>query len=183
MQTGQKSIQSYLILKSQEGDRRAQSELFKLYANAMYNICRRMMGDEDDAKDVLQDSFIHAFTKIKGLRNIDTFSAWLKRVVINHCLNALKKKNIGMSDVEEIGDYPEVDEERDDYQYEVNRVLEAVDKISEGCRTVLNLYLFEGYDHKEIAQILNISESASKSQCSKARAKVRKIIAEENKLS
>ena len=94
MQTGQKSIHTYLILKSQEGDRRAQNELFKLYANAMYNICRRMMGDEDDAKDVLQDSFIHAFTKIKGLRNTDTFSAWIKRIVINHCINALKKKNI-----------------------------------------------------------------------------------------
>ena len=150
--------------------------------DAMYNISRRMMGDEDDAKDVLQDSFIHAFTKIKGLRNIDTFSAWLKRIVINHCLNALKKKNIFTRDIDAIGDYPEMDEDRDDHQYEVNKVLDAIDRISEGCRTVLNLYLFEGYDHKEISQILNISESASKSQYSKARAKVRKIIAEENKL-
>ena len=182
MQTGQKSIHAYLILKSQEGDRRAQNELFKLYADAMYNICRRMMGDEDDAKDVLQDSFIHAFTRIKGLRNIDTFSAWIKRIVINHCINALNKKRIMVSDIDLEGDIPDMDveENRDEIKYEAQKVLEAIDKISEGCKTVLNLYLFEGYDHKEISQILNISESASKSQYSKARAKVRKIIAEEN---
>lgn len=182
MQTGQKSIHTYLILKSQEGDRRAQNELFKLYADAMYNICRRMMGDEDDAKDVLQDSFIHAFTRIKGLRNVDTFSAWIKKIVINHCINALNKKRIRMSDIDLEGDLPdmEIEEDRDEIKYEAQKVLEAIDRISEGCKTVLNLYLFEGYDHKEIAQILSISESASKSQYSKARAKVRKIIAEEN---
>ena len=182
MQTGQQSIHTYLILKSQEGDRRAQNELFKLYADAMYNICRRMMGDEDDAKDVLQDSFIHAFTRIKGLRNIDTFSAWIKRIVINHCLNALKKKRITVSDIDKEGDFAdmEVEDNQQEIKYEANKVLEAIDKISEGCKTVLNLYLFEGYDHKEIAQILNISESASKAQYSKARMKVRKILAVEN---
>ncbi len=185
MQTGQKSIHSYLILKSQEGDRRAQNELFKLYANAMYNICRRMIGDEDNAKDVLQDSFIHAFTKIKGLRNTDTFSAWIKRIVINHCINALKKKNIKTTDIEIEGDFPEEIEKENqrEIKYEAGRVLKAIDKISDGCKTVLNLYLFEGYDHKEIAQILNISESASKAQYSKAKAKVRKLIAKENSMS
>lgn len=182
MQTGQKSIHTYLILKSQEGDRRAQSELFKLYADAMYNICRRMMGDEDDAKDVLQDSFIHAFIKIKGLRNIDTFSAWIKRIVINHCINALKKKKPVTNDIDEEGDFPVLDiqDNQDEIKYEAQKVLKAIDKISEGCKTVLNLYLFEGHDHKEIAQILAISESASKAQYSKARAKVRKILAAEN---
>ena len=181
MQTGQKSIHSYLILKSQEGDRRAQNELFKLYANAMYNICRRMMGDDDDAKDVLQDAFIHAFMKIKGLRNIDTFSAWIKRIVINHCINALKKKNLKTSELENEAELMEVADDPDHNRqgWETRKVLKAIDKISEGCRTVLNLYLFEGYDHKEIAQILSISESASKAQYSKAKAKVRKIIAEE----
>ena len=178
MQTGQKSIHTYLILKSQEGDRRAQNELFKLYADAMYNICRRMMGDEDDAKDVLQDSFIHAFIKIKQLRDINTFSAWIKRIVINHCINALKKKKIHVSDIEEEGEFPELstEENNEEIKYEAQKVLGAIDRISEGCKTVLNLYLFDGYDHKEIAQILQISESASKAQYSKAKAKVRKIL-------
>lgn len=181
MQTGQKSIHAYLILRSQEGDRRAQNELFKLYADAMYNICRRMMGNEDDAKDVLQDSFIHVFSKMKALRNIDTFSAWIKRIVINHCINALKKKSIISGDIENVGDFPEVgeDDNMDRLKFETKKILEAIDKISEGCKTVLNLYLFEGYDHKEIAEILAISESASKAQYSKAKAKVRGLLEEE----
>lgn len=176
-----------MILKSQEGDRRAQNELFKLYANAMYNICRRMMGDDDDAKDVLQDAFVHAFMKIRGLREIETFPAWIKRIVINHCINALKKRSITVTDIDEEPDLPEEDagisKSSDEINHEVNRVLKAIDCISEGCKTVLNLYLFEGYDHKEIAQILNISESASKAQYSKARAKVRKILEEEKLMS
>ena len=141
-----------------------------------------MIGNDDDAKDVLQDSFIHAFSSIKQLRNIDTFSAWIKRIVINHCLNALKKKSIATSDIDQEGDFPDMDQKgnKDEMNYEVKKVLEAIDKISDGCKTVLNLYLFEGYDHKEIAQILNVSESASKAQYSKARAKVRKILAKEN---
>ena len=141
-----------------------------------------MMGNEDDAKDVLQDSFIHAFTSIKRLRNVDTFSAWIKRIVINHCINGLKKKNIISSEIDQESDFPDMalQENRDEMKYEVKKVLEAIDKISDGCKTVLNLYLFEGYDHKEIAQILNVSESTSKAQYSKARAKVRKILAEEN---
>lgn len=186
MQTGQKSIHTYLIVKSQEGDRRAQNELFKLYANAMFNICRRMMGDEDDAKDVLQDAFVHVFTKIKGLRKTETFSAWIKRIVINHCINALrKKKNIELTDLDGATNLVETEpgEAGVLIHYEVAKVLQAIDQISEGCKTVLNLYLFEGYDHKEIAGILNISESTSKAQYSKAKAKVRKILAEKTLLS
>ena len=183
MQTGQKSIHSYLILKSQEGDRRAQNELFKLYADAMYNICRRMMGNEDDAKDALQDSFVHAFTKIKTLKNVDIFSAWMKRIVINQCINELKKKKLLRDDLDDIGDIPdeEIVEENNTLKYRANEILNAIDKISEGCKTVLNLYLFEGYDHREISEILSISESASKAQYSKAKAKVRKLLGE-NKL-
>jgi len=136
------------------------------------------MGDEDDAKDVLQDSFIHAFTKIKGLRNVDTFSAWIKRIVINHCLNALKKKSIVTTELDNERDFAQIDDDtkHDELKYETRKILEAIDRISEGCKTVLNLYLFEGYDHKEIAQVLSISESASKAQYSKAKAKVRKLL-------
>ncbi len=181
MQTDQKSVHTYLIVKSQEGDRRAQNELFKLYANAMYNICRRMMGNEEDAKDVLQDAFVHAFTKIGDLRQPEMFTAWLKRIVINHNINALNKKRLFTKDLEESGDIAEQEDHRlsETLQFEVKKVLSAIDRISEGCRTVLNLYLFEGYDHKEIAQILNISESASKAQYSKGRAKVRQLLATE----
>jgi len=141
------------------------------------------MGNEDDAKDALQDSFVHAFTKIKTLKNVDIFSAWMKRIVINQCINELKKKKLLRDDLDDIGDIPdeEIVEENNTLKYRANEILNAIDKISEGCKTVLNLYLFEGYDHREISEILSISESASKAQYSKAKAKVRKLLGE-NKL-
>lgn len=173
----QKTIHIYLVERCQRGDRQAQNELYKLYVGAMYNICRRMMGGEEEAKDVLQDAFITAFSSIHTLKNEITFGAWLKRIVINHCLNAIKKKRLLTTELEEHHDFEEQSAEDMDYcDLEARKVLQAIDNISEGCRTVLNLYLFEGYDHKEIGQILGISESASKAQYSKAKSKIRKLL-------
>lgn len=178
MQSGDQSIHKYLVQRSQNGDRSAQNELYKLYVNAMYNICRRMLCDPEEAKDVLQDSFIDAFCRIHTLKNEVTFSAWIKRIVVNNCINYLKKRRLVTQELD--GRYDEADEENYDENdfknEEIKKILQAVDQISEGCRIVLNLYIFEGYDHKEIAQILNISESASKAQYSKAKAKIRKVL-------
>ena len=175
------SIREYLVDRSQKGDRQAQNELYKLYVGAMYNICRRMMGNDEDAKDVLQEAFIDAFVNIKKLKQAKLFSAWLKRIVINHCINALKKKRIEANPFAEGFDVPDVSE--DDHhggvmQMEAKKIMKAIDKISDGCKIVLNLYLFEGYDHKEIAQILSITESTSKAQYSKAKKKIRKVLVE-----
>lgn len=173
------SIREYLIDRSQKGDRQAQNELYKLYVGAMYNICRRMMGNEEDAKDVLQEAFIDAFLNLKKLKNSKLFSAWLKRIVINHCINALKKKRIEANPIAEGFDIPDQVEEQGNFvQLEAKKILKAIDKISDGCKIVLNLYLFEGYDHKEIAQILSITESTSKAQYSKAKKKIRKVLLE-----
>lgn len=181
MQSGEQTIHKYLVQRSQTGDRSAQNELYKLYVNAMYNICRRMLCDPEEAKDVLQDSFVDAFSRIKTLKNEVTFSAWLKRIVVNNCINYLKKKRLATSKWDESIEKPEdtSDHEDDFRKEEIQKVLKAIDQISEGCRVVLNLYIFEGYDHKEIGQILNISESASKAQYSKAKAKIRKLLAYE----
>lgn len=178
MESGQQTIHKYLINRSQEGDRKAQSELYKLYAGAMYNICRRMIGDEDDAKDVLQDAFVTVFTNIKKLKEEATFSAWVKRIVVNQCINTLKKKQLLTSSLEDEHESIKQDDENEGFsKHSMSEVMAAIDRISEGCRTVLNLYLFEGYDHKEIAQILSISESASKAQYCKAKSKIRNLIA------
>ena len=178
MQSGQQTIHKYLVQRSQSGDRSAQNELYKLYVNAMYNICRRMLGDPEEAKDVLQDSFIDAFSRIKTLKNEVTFSAWLKRIVVNNCINHLKKKRLVFNEWDESIENQEenIEYDNDFRKEEIKKVLNAVDQISEGCKVVLNLYIFEGYNHKEIAQILNISVSASKAQYSKAKAKVRKLL-------
>jgi len=179
LKSEQQTIHKYLITKSKEGDRRAQSELYRLYAGAMYNICRRMMGNEEDARDVLQDAFVTVFSSIQKLREEATFSAWVKRIVVNHCINALKKQKLITTDLDDnINMGEEVDESKGFYEHEAKKVMNAIDKISEGCRAVLNLYLFEGYDHKEIGEILSISESASKAQYCKAKGKIRKLLEE-----
>lgn len=169
-------IHRALIEQCQRQDREAQAKLYALYARAMFNICRRMMGDDEEAKDLLQESFIHAFQKLPSLRDTSLFSSWIKRIVVNHCINAIRKRRILTSSLDE--EFDQI-EETDDFAYQehqVEEIMRAIELLPEGCRTVLNLYLFEGYDHKEIGQILAITESASKAQYSKARARVRKIL-------
>lgn len=156
------------------------SSLYGLYSKAMYNICRRMMGDEEEAKDLLQESFIDAFQKLPSLREVNTFSSWIKRIVINNCINAIRKKKLDTAQLEEGHDY--IEEKEDDFEYtnyQASQIMGCIDQLPEGCRVVLGLYLFEGYDHKEIGEILGVSESASKAQYCKAKARIRKILAEE----
>lgn len=178
LEPSQQSVHLYLVDRCLEGDRKAQFELYKLYSKAMYNICRRMMGNDEEARDVLQDAFVAAFTKLRSFNRESTFGAWLKRIVVNHCINALNKKRIAFENIDEKHDIS-VSEDTADYDYSkagVARIQAAIDRISDGCKTVLNLYLFEGYDHKEIAGILNITESTSKAQYSRAKKKIRQIL-------
>ncbi len=172
-------IQKYMIERCLQGDQRAQHELYKLYAQAMFRVCRRMMGKEEDAKDVLQEAFITAFQKLHTFRHESTFGAWLKRIVINKCLSTLQQRKLLTSSIDEKFDVVEKNEETDQetLQYEVKKVMKAIDQISDGCKIVLNLYLFEGYDHQEIADILSITESTSKAQYSKGKKKIREILA------
>jgi RNA polymerase sigma-70 factor (ECF subfamily) len=184
LKPGEQTIYKYLVKRCKKGDRQAQNELYKLFANAMFNTTRRIMGDDEDAKDVLQESFIEAFAKIHMLKNEVTFPAWIKRIVVNKSINALRKKRISVTSLEEGQEVPfeedeDKDKDKDIIKHEAARILRAIDLISEGCRTVFNLYMFEGYDHKEIGEVLSISESASKAQYSKAKSKIRKVLAEE----
>lgn len=179
MESGEHTIQAYLVKQSKKGDRQAQNELYRLHVDAMYNICRRMIGDEDEAKDALQESFIDAFTKLNSLEHEVTFSAWLKRIVVNKCINVLRKNKNHFSSLEDEAELQiPADTENDDSitKKSAVKIMNALENISEGCRTVFNLYLFEGYDHKEIGQILSISESASKAQYSKAKSKIRHLL-------
>lgn len=168
------NIHRHLIEQSQKGVESAQAELYKLYAKAMFNICRRIMGDEEEARDILQESFIDAFQKLPSLREVNTFSLWIKRIVTNNCINALRKRRIMTTELKE--NFDVVEDGHDDFDYtkfKADQIMNAVQDLPDGCRTVLSLYLFEGYDHKEIGQILSITESASKAQYSKAKAKIR----------
>ena len=175
------SQQIRLVAACRRGDRRAQQELYSRYARAMYNICLRMTGNTADAEDLLQVAFIDVFTKIGSYREEATIGAWIKRIVINNCINFLKKRRLDTRSWDEMLVEPVTDQgefEDDNREYTVNKIKSAVESLPEGYRVVFSLYLMEGYDHKEIAEILEITEATSKSQFSRAKKKVRQLVDE-----
>ena len=151
----------------------------------MYNICLRMLGNEADAEDLLQNSFIDVFTKLDSFRYQSSIGAWMKRIVINNCINFLKRKRLRFTELEPLhGELNPSEEETPSGEgLSVEVVREAMMKLPEGYRVVFSLYLLEGYDHKEIAGILGISEATSKSQFSRAKKKLREIIQSETMTS
>jgi len=168
------NIHDDLINRCRAGDRDAHYRLYGLYARSMFNVSFRITGREDDAEDALQEAFISAFKNLDSYRADATFGAWLKRIVINKSINLVKKRRH-----EFFPEDPEWDVAEPDLQDEymdgltVDRVKKAIEGLPAGYRTVLSLYLLEGYDHQEIAEILGITESTSKSQLNRAKSKLR----------
>lgn len=174
-------VHEELIDQCKLGDERAHYELYQRYSRAMYNICLRMMRSREEAEDLLQDAFVSAFDHITEYRKESSFGSWLKRIVINKCINAINKKSVALTELnEEITEDESVeDPSTDSMDYEsigVAPINQAIQKLSDGYRTVLTLYLLEGYDHLEISQILGISESTSKTQYLRAKLKLREIL-------
>ena len=162
------------------GRQQAQMELYELYAKAMYNICLRMVKNEMDAEDLLQNSFVDVFTHLNSFRFQSSIGAWIKRIVINNCINFLKKRKLHFETLDErINPVIETNPEQEPL-LSVEAINQAVIKLPDGYRVVFTLYLLEGYDHKEIASILNISEATSKSQYSRAKQKLRAYLQKEN---
>jgi len=135
----------------------------------MYNLCIRMVADRTEAEDLLQEAFIKAFRQLHSFRWECTPGAWLRKIVTNHCLNHLRKRKISFCGLEEVeGDhYP--DDFMEESEITPEMVHESIKNLPEGCRVVFVLYQTEGYRHKDIAEMLNISESTSKSQYQRAR--------------
>lgn len=143
----------------------------------MYNVAYRIVHDEEEADDVLQEAFISAFRSLGHYRGEATFGAWLKRIVVNKAINALKRKKMDRLPEEGHGDLAvETEDEFLDYPFTVEKVRDAIEELPAGYRTVLSLYLLEGYDHGEIAEILGISESTSKSQFNRSKKKLKEIL-------
>ena len=147
--------------------------LFKSYGRGMYNICLRMIGNKQDAEDVLQDAFCHAYKSIGSLRSADSFGAWLKRIVINHCLRFLQRR-VQFADLDVSNhDQPDDPDNWADLltMQEINY---EIMKLPDGCRIVFNLFLLENYSHRQIAEMLEISESTSKRQYHRAKQLLKK---------
>ena len=166
-----------LIARCKAGDQDAHFRLYKLYSKAMYNVGFRITRSEDEAEDVLQEAFINAFRNIDSYRGDATFGAWLKRIVVNKAINAVNRKKHDPIPDDDRWDVAE-DEPPAEYGegLTVDRVKRCIEELPDGYRTVLSLYLLEGYDHQEIAEIMGITESTSKSQLNRAKSKLRELL-------
>ncbi|MDX2249881.1 MAG: RNA polymerase sigma factor [Bacteroidia bacterium] len=174
-------IPNLLVERCKRGDQMAQFELYKKYTKAMYNVAVRITRDAMEAEDVLQEAFVRAFRSLHSFKGDSTFGAWLKRIVINTSINHLKKRKGDFVDIDEVKiDVSEEKPEKETFapQWEMKQVREAIMNLPEGYRLVFSLYLIEGYDHKEIGDILGISEATSKSQFSRAKKKLREMLEE-----
>jgi RNA polymerase sigma-70 factor (ECF subfamily) len=140
-----------------------------------------MMNNREEAEDMLQEAFTQAFMKLDSFRYESTFGAWLKRIVVNTCINAINKKKVELTYCEEIYHHDLPEEQEEEVEYNVKGVMAALEQLPEGGRMVFSLYLLEGYDHTEIAQIMNISESTSKSQFMRAKRRIAEILTEQKK--
>ena len=170
-------IHQELINRCRDGDRLAQRELYRLYYKAMYNTCYRMLNDQVEAEDVMQESFLAAFLKINTYRGEMSFGSWLKKIVINKSIDILRTRKVRFEELNEKMAEPDESENtglnyEEENEYQVAKIKEAVRMLPEGFRIVLTLALFEGYDHEEISMILKISESTSRSQLTRAKKKL-----------
>lgn len=141
----------------------------------MYSICMRIINNESEAEDVMQEAFLNAFRKIDTYKGEVSFGAWLKKIVINRSLDVLKKRKVKFDEINEktnqIPDY-----QMETKEVNVKVIKDAIQKLPDGYRVVLSLYLIEGYDHEEISEILGISNSNSRTQYLRAKNKLRELL-------
>lgn len=153
-----------LIDKCLAGESKSQKLLYQKYVNAMYHTVVRMVGNSEDARDIIQDTFIKVFNHLGAFRKDSTLGAWIKRIAVNTALNFLRsEKNLQTMPFEEhLNERPM--EEDEVKTVNIKAIHQAIKSLPEGSRVVLTLFLLEGYQHQEIAQILDITESTSKTQ-------------------
>lgn len=170
-----------LAQRCRSGDRAAFEELYRLHAGRLYTLVLRMTGSVPEAEDLLQEVFLQAHRKLQGFRGDSTLGTWLYRLAINQCLDFLRSRQGRMSRSTSSLDEDGADEPAAPapaVPASISRVdLErAIARLPDGCRAVFVLHDVEGFEHKEIARMLRISEGTSKSQVHKARMKLRAML-------
>ena len=160
-----------LIESCRKGDRAAQKILYDRLASRMFPVCMRYIGDRAAAEDVLQDGFITLFTRLDSYKGEGSFEGWARRIFVTTALMSLRKKDaLKMSDeLESVrGMKTETTSHMQNIGYK--ELMKLLMSLPPGCRTVFNMYAIEGYSHKEIADMLGITETTSRTQFSRARA-------------
>ena len=171
-----RNIHQDLIDGCKRGDQKAQFQIYKLYYKTMYNTSLRILNDSMEAEDIMQEAFLSAFEKMDTYLGSVSFGVWLKKIVVNRSLDALSKRKEIFENIDshiEIKDESEDETiRREELNVKVEDIKKAIDALPDGYRIVLSLYLLEGYDHDEIAEIMSITSSASRSQLSRAKQKL-----------
>lgn len=178
MEIGNKDIHYHLVEAARRHDPAAQFELYNLYVKAMLNVSFRIVNNRNEAEDVIQEAFISVFKNIDKYRGESTFGAWVKRIVVNASINLIKKRKLDLVEVDQAEGVLDDEYELEEESLSVPAIKSAIMELPEGFRAVLSLYLLEGYDHKEIGEVLGITESTSKSQFNRAKKKLREILKE-----
>ena len=174
-----------LILGCKKGERTHFNYLYKMFSGSLFSICRRYAGNEEEAKDLLQEGFVKIFKKLDTF-NIErgSFEGWMKRIVVNLCIDNYRNNKIRFQEVvvDDIADdsYSDSDDSAAEFQdIGHEEILQAITELPMGYRTVFNMYIIDEKSHKEIAATLNISENTSKTQLFKARKMLQKKLRSE----
>jgi RNA polymerase sigma-70 factor (ECF subfamily) len=174
-------LQLELVEQCKANNRNAQLQLYRKYCEGMFCVAMRFLKNENDAEDVLQESFIKAFQRIEQFKGEVTFGAWLKRIVVNGCIDFLKSKKQRMVELDE--SYMHVTQE-DDWgvgeKVDLEEVKKAIEELPEKYKYVVQLFLVEGYDHSEISEILKISETASRTRLLRGKGRLKERLKELN---
>jgi RNA polymerase sigma-70 factor (ECF subfamily) len=165
-----------LVKQCQKQSPKGQKVVYERFSPKMLAICLRYVPEELEAEDLMIGGFLKIFQKIDQFKSEGSFEGWIRRIMVNECLNYLRKRRwlYAHSDIEDVKDALEFNQYEQEAQ--ADELLAFVQTLPQGYRTVFNLYAIEGFSHKEIAEKLNITESTSKSQLSRARALLQKMV-------
>lgn len=175
-----KNLHQDLIEKCRNQDQSSQFEIYRLYYKSLYNTTLRIVNNPAEAEDIMQEAFLQAFTKIQTYKGEVSIGAWIKKIAVNRSLDHLRSQKVTFEELnEKLEDKTEENlapDNEENLNIQVSRIRKAIRKLPDGYRVVLSLYLLEGYDHEEISQILNISESGSRSQLVRAKKKLLELL-------
>lgn len=170
-------FESDLVSKCRRNDRKAQMQLYKQYCNGMFCVAMRFLKNNTDAEDAVQESFIKAFQKLEQFKGDVSFGAWLKKIVVNRCLDTIKLRKAEYAELNEIH-LKVVDD--DDWTVDdgvtIHQVKEAIHRLPEKYRNVVQLYLVEGYDHSEISGILNLNENNCRTRLMRGKGHLKEFL-------
>ncbi|NJO00928.1 MAG: sigma-70 family RNA polymerase sigma factor [Bacteroidia bacterium] len=163
------------------GKRHTQHQVYERFAPRMLALCARYIREDFEAEEVMISGFLKVFSKISQFKSEGSFEGWIRRIMVNECLNHLRKKKriYTEMDLQNVSDF--VDYNQYENEVEAEMLLNCINQLPDGYRTVFNLYAIEGYSHKEVSEMLGISENTSKSQLSRARAWLQKLVMERKK--